>query len=105
MSSAIWQGIKGRVELEIVEFQQGDLSQQVLFEGELISKGAPVAQFREDFDGKNEGYLLNPYTNETLLFSLRPWQYKNPDTTFLKIVWHFLPEEDIRPGDPRYPIL
>ena len=95
--------IPGKVVMEIKAFQKGDPNFQVEVNNLLQDRGVSIAQLRESFGGKDEGYLEDGFKHEKHPISLCQWEKADAETTFLNIGWHYVFDESLLPDHPAYP--
>lgn len=94
-----FKNVPGRVAVQIVDFQDGDPQHQ-LKDGQG-NRGISMSQLRKKFGG-DEGEITDPHRGELHHISLKPWLDKDPEKTFLKISFRFIPDDpDFRVEPPK----
>lgn len=70
--------------------------------GSPPSRGFSVAEWRRRMDG-DEFELRDYFLGQAHPISLRPWADADPDTTYVRFDFHFVPDEPLPPGHPLHP--
>jgi len=96
--------------MEVFEFQEGDPTyQHTLSDGTVVPGGISIAQLQQQL-GEKKGEYIGP-SGETYHISLAAWERKDPEKTFLQMIFHTTPlfPADIDPelrymSFPQHPI-
>lgn len=80
----------GSVQLQVAAFHRDDLG--ALLHEDRGDKGHPLAAFREALGG-NAGAITDPFLGDAHPLSLVPWADANPDTTYLRVSFRFIPHD------------